>query len=261
MDTQRIGIVGGVGPFAGIDLQKKIAMETEASSDQEHLAVVTLSNPAEIVDRTAYLMGETDVNPGHAIATQLLELERMGATVAGIPCNTAHAPAIFDVIVADLAQAGSHLNLLHMIRETAAYMKHTLPQARSVGVLSTNGTHRVGLYPALLGASGIQVLPPDDDTQALYIQPAIFDETYGIKANGHATPRARADLERAIAHLRGRGARVVLLGCTEIPLAFPERSFGGVPLVDPTRVLARALIAAVDERRLRPDPLARVAAH
>jgi aspartate racemase len=255
MEKQRIGIVGGVGPFAGIDLQQKIAMETAATVDQEHLAVVALSNPAEIVDRTAFLMGDTDENPGHAIAIQLLELERMGAAVAAIPCNTAHAPAIFDVILADLRQAGSQIRLLHMIRETAAYVKQVLPDAGTVGVLSTTGTRRVGLYPSLLGAAGIQVLAPDDGSQETLIQPAIYDESYGIKANGHATPRARADLERAIARLRHRGARAVLLGCTEIPLAFPERSFGGVPLVDPTRVLARALIAAVDEACLRPDPL------
>ncbi|HEY5615808.1 MAG TPA: aspartate racemase, partial [Bacteroidota bacterium] len=32
-----IGVVGGVGPYAGLDLVKKIFDQTTASIDQEHL--------------------------------------------------------------------------------------------------------------------------------------------------------------------------------------------------------------------------------
>jgi aspartate racemase len=36
-----------------------------------------------------------------------------------------------------------------------------------------------------------------------------------------------------------------------MPLAFPEREHGGLPLVDPTLILARALIREVEPGRLR----------
>ena len=54
-----IGIVGGVGPYAGLDLTKKIFDQTLAGSDQEHLPVILVSRPDEIADRTEYLLALT----------------------------------------------------------------------------------------------------------------------------------------------------------------------------------------------------------
>ena len=47
-----IGIVGGVGPYAGLDLLRKLLDNTLANSDQEHLDTVLLSLPSGIMDRT-----------------------------------------------------------------------------------------------------------------------------------------------------------------------------------------------------------------
>ncbi len=53
-------------------------------------------------------------------------------------------------------------------------------------------------------------------------------------------------LAAAGAHLEARGAEVLVLGCTEIPLAFnPERA--AVPVVNATRVLAEAAIRTFQE--------------
>ena len=38
------------------------------------------------------------------------------------------------------------------------------------------------------------------------------------------------------------GATVLIAGCTEIPLALRADSVCGVPLIDPTRILAEAAI-------------------
>ena len=40
-----IGIVGGVGPYAGLDLAKNIFDNTLAETDQQHLPLVMLSLP------------------------------------------------------------------------------------------------------------------------------------------------------------------------------------------------------------------------
>ena len=55
-----IGIVGGVGPLAGLDVFKKIIEETVVQKDQEHLPVLLMSYPHLIVDRTEYLLGKVD---------------------------------------------------------------------------------------------------------------------------------------------------------------------------------------------------------
>ena len=55
-----IGIVGGVGSYAGIDLIKKIYDQTDALCDQDHLPVSMLSVPDKIWDRTDFLLGNSD---------------------------------------------------------------------------------------------------------------------------------------------------------------------------------------------------------
>jgi aspartate racemase len=49
-----IGIVGGVGPLAGLDIFKKIIEETIATKDQDHIPVILSSQPQRIADRTAF---------------------------------------------------------------------------------------------------------------------------------------------------------------------------------------------------------------
>ena len=118
-----------------------------------------LSLPREIEDRTEFLLGNVPTNPGHAIAEIILRLETAGATVAGIPCHTAHAPPIFNVIVEGLRQAGSKIRLLHMIEETATFIRKKHAQTKTVGVLCTTGTYRASVYPDCLEKEGLNVLP------------------------------------------------------------------------------------------------------
>ena len=126
-----------------------------------------------------------------------------------------------------------------------------MPALKTIGVLSTTGTWRARLYPAALEPHGYQVIVPDEALQTETIHPAIYDPGYGIKATGRVTAQARANLEQGLATLRQRGAGAVILGCTEMPLAFAEREFDGLPLIDPTLILARALIREVDPARLK----------
>ncbi|MFR0874214.1 MAG: hypothetical protein ACLSHC_05990 [Bilophila wadsworthia] len=44
-DTGAIGVLGGVGPYAGLDLMRKIFDQTEANCDQEHLSVISIPFP------------------------------------------------------------------------------------------------------------------------------------------------------------------------------------------------------------------------
>lgn len=250
-----IGIVGGVGPFAGLDLQRKILQETLAQQDQDHLALIAISQPAPIPDRTEYLLGQTAVNPAYPIVEQLLTLERAGATVAAIPCNTAHAPVIFSVIQTELEKQRSQLVVLHMMREVVRFLQMYAPERHRIGVLSTTGTYRARIYTTALAAAGLTTLIPDETMQTKRIHPAVYDPQYGIKACGVATPRARTDLLTGFAALQQQGAQAVILGCTEMPLALTETEINGVLLVDATRVLARALIRETCPEKLRPYPI------
>ena len=250
-----IGIVGGVGPLAGIDLQRKIVAQTAAGKDQDHLTVLSLSQPGTILDRTEYLLGQVDKNPGCALAGQLQALADAGAQVAGIPCNTAHAPAIWDVMQAELAQSDCRIQVLHMIEEVGRFLQEQFPEVRQVGVLSTTGTYRTRIYPQLLAPLGYTAVTPNIAMQETRIHPAVYDPTYGIKACGRVTQRARADLLAGAAVLRQAGAQTLILGCTEMPLALPETHLDGLPLIDATLILARALIREANPARLRRPSL------
>jgi aspartate racemase len=248
-----IGIVGGVGPHAGIDLARKILDQTAAGADQDHLPMALLSLPGEITDRTEFLVGRAEGNPAEAIARVILDLERIGAGVVGIPCNTAHAPAIFEPIRRALQAAGSAVRLVHMIDEVARFLREHFPKVARVGVLCTTGTYRSRVYPDCLEPHGYRVLLPDEGLQEQAVQPAIYDPQYGIKARAEpVTDAARRRLDRAIDQLRRRGSEAVILGCSEIPLAVTEARIGETVILDANLVLARALIREADPEKLRP---------
>lgn len=247
-----IGVVAGVGPLAGLDLQQKIVSQTIAGRDQDHLTVLSVSRPSTIPDRTEYLLGQVAKNPAYALAAQVRLLAQMGAQVIGIPCNTAHAPPIWDVLTAEIA--GCPVQLLHMITEVGRFLHEQYPDVQRVGILSTTGTYRAEVYPQVLGALGFTAVTPPATMQETLIHPAIYHPEHGIKSCGRVTDRARQDLLTGVAALQAQGAQAIVLGCTEIPLALTEKQIGGTLLIDPTLILARALVREVNGRKLRPWP-------
>ncbi|MFN3597682.1 MAG: aspartate/glutamate racemase family protein, partial [Rubricoccaceae bacterium] len=172
--------------------------------------------------------------------------------VAGVPCNTAHAPALYGALEAALAAEGRRLRLVHIVEAIVAHLPEAAPGARRIGILATDSSVRNRLHQVGLEQAGLEALVPDADAQAR-VQAAIFDPAWGLKAqSAPPAPEARAALLDATAHLAARGAEAVILGCTELPLALPEPRVHGVPLVSSTRALARALIRAVHPEKLRP---------
>jgi aspartate racemase len=238
-----IGIVGGVGPYAGLDLLKKIYDNTIANNDQEHLDTLLLSMSSSINDRTEYLIGRVDENPAYAIVKVLLKMETIGATVAGIPCNTAHSIGIFNVVEEELKKAGSSLKLLNMVNETISFIAEKHPTISKIGILSTTGTYKSGVYSKSLEAKGYNVILPTIEMQEELIQSSIYNEKYGIKSfSNPVTKEAIDNLHIGAKYLKENGAEIVILGCTEIPLALPEKEINGMITIDPTNILARALI-------------------
>jgi aspartate racemase len=248
-----IGIVGGVGPYAGLDLAKNVFDNTLANSDQEHLPLVMMSVPETILDRTEYLLNIVDDNPGRAIANVILRMETLGATVAGIPCNTAHATEIFNLTRQVLAENNAKIILLSMIEETIKTIIAEFPNLKKIGVLSTTGTYQFNIYSEPLKNAGLEPIVPPFDLQEKIVHPAIYDKDYGIKAKSNpVTNRAKTDLLEMIELLKQSGAELVIKGCTEIALAIPEQIVHGIPTVDPSIVLARSLIKHVTPQKLKP---------
>ena len=224
MKKKVIGILGGMGPLATADLFEKITLHTRAQRDQDHLRVLIDSN-TNIPDRTAALPRGGEAPTPQLTASAVL-LERMGADVLIMPCNTAHN--FYDAIAAAV-----HIPVLHMIRLTAqALQKRGVTAA---GLLATDGTVQTGIYQRTFAGTGIDLMTPEGADQQ-----AIMDMIYrGVKAGALHYDVSAA--RRAMEALLRRGAQTLILGCTELPLAETLYHLD-YPVTDPTLELALAAI-------------------
>ncbi len=225
-----IGILGGMGPEATVELFSKIVKGTRVRKDQDHLRILIDNNP-KIPDRTLAIEGK-----GPSPLPFLIEcgkrLERMGAQLLIIPCVTAHH------FHADL-QKRLKIPVLHIVEETREYVLHRLKRIRRIGLLATTGTLRTGLFQKAFAESSIEILTPSPETQAGKVMGAIYGAA-GIKALGPSSYSRRL-VRQAAGELMSKGAEAIIAGCTEIPLVLRNGDLS-VPVVDPLHVLARAAV-------------------
>lgn len=217
-----IGVLGGMGPAATADFLARLVTEAAARTDQEHPPVLVYS-ASHIPDRTIHLTGGgPDPTPGLQLAARVLE--RAGADLIAIPCNTAHAyhPAIVEAVT---------IPVLDMIALTVEQVASRYERGAAIGILAATGTIHLGLYARRLEAAGfVPRLPADQD--------AVMESIRAVKGGRRG---ADARLAAAVADLIERGARALILGCTELPLALrPEDT--PVPLLDAGGILARTCL-------------------
>ena len=222
-----IGIVGGMGPLATCDLFKKIVEITDAACDQDHVRVCIDSN-TEISDRTAAILSGGK-NPVPEMVKSAVRLQGMGADVLIMPCNTAHY--FYNQIVPFVDTP-----FLNMLEETAKEIKRR--GIKKVGLLATDGTCQSGVYKTVFDAAGIEMLSPSPVGQQ-----AVMDVIYkGVKAGNLSIDLS--GFNKAMDELFEAGAEVLVLGCTELPVAF-ELLHIDRPNIDPTLVLAAAAVRFV----------------
>ena len=230
------GVFGGMGPEATADLYQLVVELTPAGKDQEHIATLIYSFP-QVPDRTtAIRTGDPAIIP--FLVEGVTRLEKAGASFIAIPCNTAHY--YFGTM-----QKAVTIPILNMIELTAERVALDHPKTRKVGLLATSGTIATGLYEKAFAARGIAIVTPDPAMQ----EESVMGAVYAIKAGGDKR-EAEEKLFRAGRSVEAKGAEVVVLGCTEIPLAF-NAARSGVPVVNATRVLAEATIRTYQTLSLR----------
>ncbi len=225
-DEKIVGVLGGMGPLATADFYAKLVRLTPARTDQDHLRVLIDSNP-KIPDRTARLEGKGPDPTPHLVATAQA-LERAGAEVIAIPCNSAHA------YLAAIRQS-VRVPVLDIMAEVAAAAAALTPRPRAIGLLATPGTVRARLYHRALATRGIAVVEPtaveEEDVRAAIT---------AVKA-GDLGPAARVRLHDVAAALIRRGAAAIVLGCTELPFLMSAQDVS-VTLLDGTEILAAAAL-------------------
>jgi aspartate racemase len=252
-----IGLVGGVGPYAGIDVNNKIFKNTIASTDQEHLDVFLLSRSQHINDRTRFLENiQEQKNPAEEIYRTIKMLYDIGARVIGIPCNTAHTLPIFSRIQELISKDELDIQLVNMIEEIYQFLKQYYNSVQKVGLLSTRGlAHpKLNIYSQILQNhyNFCKILTLSKERQE-QLHDVIYNKEDGIKSQFHSmNKKSKEKIQKLIDKLKNKGAEAIISGCSEIPLILPTSSFeSDCPLIDPNTILARALIRESAPQKLR----------
>jgi len=236
-----VGVIGGIGPFAGLDFMRNIFNNTRAVKDQEHVNSVLVSCPSIIPDRTEFLFSNPETeNPALGMFESARKLHAAGVSYAVVACNTAHAGRIFKPFSEMVQQSLSGLTIVNMLETCASHVKKNLSIKR-IGLLATKGTHKSRVYHEYFG-DYFDLIEPDEAGQEK-VHEAIYSKEFGIKAFSQPVkPLARETIGQEVSALVQRGAEAVILGCTELPLAV-QVSDVPVPAIDPGLIAARALVA------------------
>lgn len=230
-----IGIMGGMGPAATVDLMSRIISMTDASADQEHIPMIVDSN-TRIPDRTEAILGRGE-SPVPEMLASAKRLEAAGADFIVIACHAAHyyVPEIKDKI---------GIPVIDMPEETAKLLK--MNGVNRAAVLATDGTVRSGLYGAALERFGIQTVYPDDRQQKT-VMSLVYD--YVKKGVTDPADLPREEMTSIIGDLSSQGAEALLLASTELPIAFSIMGLRSNAFIDPTVVLAKSAIRAAGAKR------------
>ena len=227
MSRKTIGILGGMGPESTAALYLKIVRLTPITREQDHLRIIIDSNPT-IPDRTEALRtGSPDAVIGALVETAR-NIERAGAGLIGIPCNTAHA-FLTEV------RAAVGVPVVDMVAEAAQRAHDNFGPHSAVGLLTTDGIHITRLYHDALARSGLTTVTPGAEAQS-----AVMGVIGEVKRSG-VVERHRELLAGPIRELGLRGATALLAGCTEISLVLSAHP-PNLPWLDPLDVLAETLI-------------------
>lgn len=223
--AKTIGILGGMGPAATIDLLLKIYASSSAKCDQQHVRVIADIDPS-IPDRTEAILTNKRAEIVEHLGKNARGLAAGGADYLAMACNTAHE------FLKDIEKNVS-IPFVNMIEVT---VEHIVSSGfKKVGLLGTNGTLAARLYIDQLEDRGVQVIVPEPHLQNALMQ-AIYSFKGGESVGSSETAR---EIFRI---LLNRGAETVIAACTELPILL-----AGEEMVDPTSLLAKHLVSLSTE--------------
>ena len=220
----RLGILGGMGPMAGVWFQKIIIDSTPAKKDQDHIQVVCFTNP-KIPDRTISLAEDGGKSYIKEVSKSLKVLADSGANLAVITCNTAHAKL-------KEIQKNASVPILDMINLT---VNNVTKNFSNVLILATEATIREKIYQSKNGSSNVNWICPDKRTQQ-----KVSKIIYSIKAG-----QEKNILENIVSIVKklNKNSDAVIFACTELSIYAKEaRKLLKIPVVDPLEILAREVV-------------------
>jgi aspartate racemase len=222
-----VGVIGGMGPEATVDFQRRLIAVTPARDDADHLRVLVDNNP-KIPSRIAALIDKIGEDPAPVLCAMALGLEKLGADFLVIPCNTAHfyLPVIVGAVT---------IPVLDMVALSIGELARLEPKPKRIGMLASPAVRLVGLYRERLERAGFEALFPDSVQEA-----RILGVIRAVKAGrtGSAERRVYADVAHSL-----DAADAFLIACTELSILGAPEGLAR-PYVDALDVLVAATLIA-----------------
>jgi aspartate racemase len=225
-----VGIIGGMGPEATVDLMQRIIANTVALDDIDHIRCIVDNNP-KIPSRINAILGEGAENPGPCMADMARRLEQYGADFLVIPCNTAH---YYYNYVADAVS----IPVVHLIDLVVQSLLEENPDLREIGILGSHTIIKTGLYATRFAARGVRVVYPEGP-----FQDKLFALIRMIKT-GRTGGEVSGQFVDICNSLAAQGIDLCILGCTELGVIkadLPIRS------IDAAEILAKEVVAIVKQ--------------
>jgi aspartate racemase len=212
-----------MGPAASAEYVTRLIQQTPASCDQEHIPFVLWNEP-RIPDRSTSIRNGDD-KPLPYLLQGIQVLKAVGCSMVVIPCNTAHY--WYDELIK------LKVPIIHIVDSVANELRDA-NVVGTIGVIATQGTIQSELYQNRL-TDWACIVPSHEEITTL-VQPSIELIKAGDLVKSHAM------LMTVIQSLIDRGAKAVVLGCTELPLAIKITEENGVPIVNSIDSLVKAAI-------------------
>lgn len=221
IEYKPIGILGGMGPEAGVHFQKLILDKTPAEVDQAHIKSVLYTNP-HILDRTTAILQGREEDFVDTICESLQMLEKLGVSELFIPCNTSFV---------GYGQYCSQLKtpLYNLPKKTIEYLQRNA--YTSAHLLATLGTYTADVYPS---------------TEAVEISKPGQKDMDMVHALISAVKGRTTNQSELLADVAGSldTSMVVILGCTELSIIAAEFRLArpDIVFVDPLEIAAEYIV-------------------
>lgn len=221
-----VGILGGMGPEATVDLMQRIIRLTPAGDDADHIRCIVDNNP-KVPSRIKAIIEGDGEDPGPCMADMGRRLAAWGADFLVIACNTAH-------YYHGAVQAAVDIPVINLIDLVVQHVKDNFPERQKVGILASPAVAMTGLYTSRFRPLAIKDIWPDADHQT-----RLLSVIKAVK-KGNTGPAVRSDYVAVCDHLRQRGAQLAIVACTELS-ALDETL--PIDFLDAAEILAMEIVA------------------
>mgnify|MGYP001818082517 FL=1 len=227
-----VGILGGMGPEATVDLMQRIIRFTPALDDADHIRCI-VDNNAKVPSRIKAIIEGRGEDPGPCMADMARRLESWGADFLVIACNTAHHyyAQVHDAVDIPV------INLIGLVTD---HLVENFPGQVNIGLLASPAVKMTGLYTKRFTSAGLKDIWPDREDQEL-----LFQVIKSVK-KGDTGPDVTRNYRSVCRHLLDKGASLAIVACTELSALNTDLP---VKTVDAAQVLAKEIVAVAKNNK------------